>query len=72
METFSNNERLKIKRKRKESGYTLLEYAAGAALLMGVLYVGLRALGGSLEGLLTSISAFADRRKAELDTKAPG
>ncbi len=39
---------------------------------MGVLYVGLRALGGSLEGLLTSISAFADRRKAELDTKAPG
>jgi hypothetical protein len=72
METFSNSERLLIKRKRKESGYTLLEYAAGAALLMGVLYVGLRALGGSLEGLLTSISAFADRRKAELDTKAPG
>lgn len=61
-----------IRRNRKQSGYTLLEYAAGAALLMGVLYVGLRALGGSLEGLLTSIANFAQRRGTELDTRTAG
>lgn len=71
MELEKRAKRGTIRGNRKESGYTLLEYAAGAALLMGVLYVGLRALGGSLEGLLTSISNFAQRRSQELDTKAP-
>jgi hypothetical protein len=71
MKTLETQKRLAIRRNRKESGYTLLEYAAGAALLMGVLYVGLRAVGGSLEGLMTSIANFANRRATELDTKAP-
>lgn len=71
MESEQKPQSVSVRRNRKQSGYTLLEYAAGAALLMGVLYVGLRALGGSLEGLLTSISNFAQRRGQELDTKAP-
>ncbi len=71
MEPETTKKRIALRRNRRESGYTLLEYAAGAALLMGVLYVGLRAVGGSLEGLLTSIANFANRRATELDSKAP-
>ncbi len=71
MEPETTKKRIALRRNRRESGFTLLEYAAGAALLMGVLYVGLRAVGGSLEGLLTSIANFANRRATELDSKAP-
>lgn len=53
-------------RNRKQRGYTLLEYAAGAALLMGILYVGLKAMGTSVENLLGAVGGFADSRAAEI------
>jgi Flp pilus assembly pilin Flp len=42
-------------KKRNESGYTLLEYAAGAAILIGILFTGLNALGGGTKDLLESV-----------------
>ena len=45
-----------------QKGYTLLEYCAGAAIIAGILWTALNALGGSLNGLLTNVSAWANRR----------
>lgn len=46
----------------KEHGFTLLEYCAGAAVILIIVWVALQALGGSVSGLLKSIADWADRQ----------
>ena len=45
-----------------EKGYTLLEYCAGAAVIAGILWTALNALGGNLTGLLNAVGTWAERR----------
>jgi len=57
----------------EESGYTLLEYCAGAAIIAGVLWGALSLMGENLGGLLDSIGQWAVARAGEIDTGgAPG
>lgn len=50
------------RRNGKESGFALLEYAAGAAVVVGVLYVALNALGTSTSTYLDAVGDWLDRR----------
>lgn len=52
--------------RRNQKGYTLLEYAAGAAILMGILFTGLNAMGSGVQGLLSEIGTWAGQRKSDL------
>ncbi len=52
------------KDKNEESGYTLLEYCAGAAIIAGILWTALNALGGNLSDLLEAVGQWAQRRSA--------
>jgi Flp pilus assembly pilin Flp len=50
------------KNRKDESGYTLLEYCAGAAIIAGILWTALNALGGNLSDLLEAVGQWAQRR----------
>lgn len=52
-----------------EAGFTLLEYCAGAAVILVIIWAALSALGGNMTGLLESIGSWADRRAGEIDTQ---
>lgn len=54
------------KENKKQSGYTLLEYAAGAALLVSLLYAGINIMGGGIESLLTGIGNWASSQTTKL------
>lgn len=54
-----------IKRK-KQKGYTLLEYSAGAAILMGILYVGVNAMGSGIKDLMTGVGSWASQQTSSL------
>lgn len=56
----------KRREKEKESGFTLLEYCAGAAIIAGVVWVAMDQLGGSLAGLLESLSSWASSRSGDI------
>jgi hypothetical protein len=58
------------KKNVKQSGFTLLEYAAGAAVLMGILYVGVRTMGFGIQDLMGSVGKWANDRSQEIDTPA--
>lgn len=58
-------ERVKSKAKRSR-GYTLLEYAAGAAILAGILYAALNLMGDGMKDLAGSIGSWATERGQEL------
>jgi Flp pilus assembly pilin Flp len=57
------NRRSNAKRQR---GYTLLEYCAGAAIIAGILWTALSALGGNLSGLLEAVGRWAVARTTEI------
>jgi len=57
---------MKKQNTKRESGYTLLEYCAGAAIIGGILYLGLNALGQDLRDFLGAVGAWAGRRAGEL------
>jgi hypothetical protein len=57
----------KQNRNRRERGYTLLEYCAGAAVIAGVLWTALSALGGDISSLLGSVGGWANKRTGEID-----
>jgi len=44
----------------REKGYTLLEYCAGAAIVLGVVFGTLQTVSGNLTKFLTKIGAWAD------------
>jgi hypothetical protein len=52
------------KNRTSEKGYTLLEYCAGAAIIAGILWTALNALGGNLSDLLAAVGQWAQRRSA--------
>jgi Flp pilus assembly pilin Flp len=53
-------------KKNNEAGITLLEYCAGAAVLITLLYAGMVTMGGSVEGLFNAIGGWATDRAGEL------
>jgi Flp pilus assembly pilin Flp len=53
---------------RKQRGYTLLEYCAGAAIIGGLLAVGLSTLGGNLNTALGNIGNWAIARSTGMAT----
>ena len=52
------------KNERRERGFTLLEYCAGAAIIAGVLWGTLTMFGTSLTGMMTSVSDWASTVRA--------
>ena len=64
-----------IRKGRGQSGYTLLEYCAGAAIIASILWGALSSLGGSLDGLLREVGNWATKRtesiKGNTVTTAP-
>ena len=58
---MKNNEKAK-----RQRGYTLLEYCAGAAIIAGILWTALNALGGNLSGLLNAVGSWATNRTATI------
>lgn len=52
----------KKENKKKQSGYTLLEYCAGAALIAGIIWVALNAMGQNITTLLNAIGQWAVTR----------
>ena len=55
------------RRNRNESGFALLEYAAGAAVVVSVLYVALTALGTSTSTYLGAIGDWLGRRTTDVN-----
>ena len=52
-----------VRRKsRKEEGFTLLEYAGGAAVLAGLVFLGFRVFGQSLDSLYQGLAAWTNER----------
>lgn len=43
-------------------GFTLLEYTAGAAIILGIIWVALEAMGKNVADLITAISEWAVKR----------
>jgi Flp pilus assembly pilin Flp len=48
---------------KRERGYTLLEYCAGAAIIAGILWTALSNLGTDLTGLLDAVGAWSNSRR---------
>ena len=57
---------------RRQRGYTLLEYCAGAAVIAGILWTALNALGGNLSGLLNAVGGWATARTGEINAGGGG
>lgn len=51
------------KNQKNQKGYTLLEYCAGAAIIGGILWTALNALGGDLSALLGAVGGWANARQ---------
>ena len=62
------NKKIKINKPNnyKQSGYTLLEYSAGAAIIMGILYFSLNALGTGVKDLMQGVGTWASDQKSNL------
>ena len=61
-----NNEKSKLIgwRGRKQRGYTLLEYCAGAAVIAGIVWVAMVNLGGAMNTYLENLSEWLRGRGA--------
>lgn len=53
---------MKTEQVKKMQGYTLLEYCAGAAIIAGILWTALNALGTDLSALLNAVGGWAKGR----------
>lgn len=51
---------MRTAKSKHEKGYTLLEYCAGAAIVLGILYGTLQTVQGSLTKFLTKVGTWAD------------
>lgn len=51
---------------KRERGYTLLEYCAGAAIIASILWTALNSLGGDLSNLLGAVGGWANARQGEV------
>ncbi|MCB0329630.1 MAG: hypothetical protein KDD70_08200 [Bdellovibrionales bacterium] len=55
-------------KKRNQSGYALLEYCAGAAIVAGILWAALSTFGNSVGGLFDALSSWTNARTSEVQT----
>lgn len=56
-----------IRRRKNEKGYTLLEYTAGAVVIVTAVYAALQTFGVSMSQLLGSLGDWAEQRASEID-----
>lgn len=54
-------------RDKKQAGYTLLEYCAGAAVMAGIVWIAVGQLGGSMRNYLGQLSEWLNNRAAEIN-----
>ncbi len=54
------------RQRRREAAFALLEYCAGAAVIAGVVWVALSAMGTQLGDLLTAIGEWAAAQAASI------
>jgi len=54
------------KRSRREGGFSLLEYCAGAAVILVTIWGALTLMGNNIEGLLGAIGTWATQRQGEI------
>ena len=59
----------RLTRSGNERGFTLLEYCAGAAVLITIVYAALNTLGTNLSSFLTEIGSWAQRQSQIVKTK---
>jgi len=52
---------------RKEEGFTLLEYCAGAAVLIGIVYAGLSVMGTSLSDFFKGVGTWVGTKTTDLN-----
>ena len=55
-------ERSKNNRRKNNAGFTLLEYALGAALIAGIIWVSMSALGQSMSGFFGDLGQWVEDR----------
>ena len=55
-----------VAEKRAERGFTLLEYCAGAVVLLSIVYVAMRGMGSSLADFMSAIGDWAKGRGNEI------
>jgi hypothetical protein len=53
---------------RRQRGFTLLEYCAGAAVLIAVVYVGMEQFGAGLKEYFEALGAWAKSNKPTIKT----
>lgn len=56
----------RLMRSRKEKGFSLLEYCAGAAVILVTIWGALTIMGGNIDTLLRSIGTWATTRAGEI------
>jgi len=54
--------------RRSERGFTLLEYCAGAVVLLTIVYVAMRGMGENLGGFMTAIGDWASSQGEQIRT----
>lgn len=54
------------RKQNQQQGFTLLEYCAGAALIAGIIWVALNAMGQNISALLNAIGQWAASRAGEI------
>lgn len=59
-------------RRRDQRGITLLEYCAGAAILLGIIWGAMSLLGTNVNKLLSSVAGWADRESTKIDDTTGG
>jgi len=55
-----------IRLRNSERGYALLEYCAGAAVIIAIVWVALQAMGTNMSELLTAIGEWAQDRAQDV------
>ena len=60
----------KENKERREDGFSLLEYAAGAAVLAGIVYAAMFVFGQGLESFFTSLGDWATQRAGDLNNSS--
>ena len=56
-----------MKNNKKQNGFTLLEYTAGAAVIIGVVWLAVNTMGNSLKDVFLAISTWANGRVTQIN-----
>lgn len=57
---------LRVCRRGENRGFSLLEYVIGAALLAGIVWTAMQAMGSSMEAFFNGLGSWLGRRTADL------